>query len=46
MDNPVTICDKQHTLRKKCVDRLKVYNYIKDNSEPVDNGLALTAQRD
>ena len=26
----------------KYVDRFKAYIYIKDNSEPVNNGLALT----
>ena len=28
------------------MDRFKAYNYIKVNSEPVDNGLALTVQGD
>ena len=27
---------------KKCVDRFKTYNYIKVNSEQVDNGFAIT----
>ena len=40
------ICDKTHNPGERCVDRFKAYNYIKDNSEPVDNGLALTAQGD
>ena len=38
----VMICDKTHNLGEKCVDRFDAYNYIKDNSEPVDNRLALT----
>ena len=46
MDNLRRFVIKLTSSGKKCVDRFKACIYIKVHSEPVDHGLALTAQGD
>ena len=46
MDNLRRFVIKPTSAGEKYVDRFNAYNYIKDNSEPVDNGLVMTTQGD